>query len=318
VIHIIQQFTNAFGGTEMHAYTLYKLLERKTAVRLWSEFDPDPRLSDWPIDLIRPKRLAFPKTGTFIFVGACWYVGPWLDYAFPRRIIVLHNYSHDSYKSWFKRASRPWHPKIEWGFVSDLIRLETALKGIVVTSPIDLNRFKPVEHCDRAGSFTVGRLSRDVPEKFHEDDCALFVSLASAGVRIRIMGGTVLRDRLPAHPLIELLPEGAEQPEKFLNSLDCFLFRTRSDLFEASGRVVHEAMACGLPVVCGSRGGYTEQIRQGKNGFVFDSNQQAVDSIERLRQDALLRQSISREARQTAIKLYGDGLPPEVIKFYLR
>jgi hypothetical protein len=42
------------------------------------------------------------------------------------------------------------------------------------------------------------------------------------------------------------------------------------------GRVVTEAMACGLPVVCHESGGYAEIIEHGRNGFLFDTQQEAL------------------------------------------
>ena len=319
MIHIIQQFTNPLGGTEARALALYDVLRRHTSVRLWSEFDPDPELlAKWPIRLIRAKKLSFPKSGTFVFCGACWYVGRWLECTFPKRIIVLHNYPHDSYKDWFGRANSPWLPEIEWLFASRQMQQTTSLEGLIEPSPIDLKRFKPAKKKNSHNGFTVGRLSRDVLVKHHKDDADLYRRLANAGVQVRIMGGTVLKDELPGHPLIELLPAGAEPPEQFLRSLDCFLYRTRSDWFEAFGRVVLEAMSCGLPVVCGARGGYTEQIKQGSSGFLFNDNDQAIEYVQRLRSDSELRASVGDEARRAAVTLYGEGLPRELIDFYLR
>ena len=53
-----------------------------------------------------------------------------------------------------------------------------------------------------------------------------------------------------------------------------------------------EAMACGLPVVCGRRGGYADYIVHGVNGFLFDTSEQAVALILKLRDDAALRARI--------------------------
>jgi glycosyltransferase involved in cell wall biosynthesis len=132
------------------------------------------------------------------------------------------------------------------------------------------------------------------------------------------MGGLGLRQRLPEHPLIELWPEGALAPEAFLQGLDAFIYRTRSDWFEAFGRVVLEAMACGLPVVGDRRGGYAEHIRSGDNGFLTTGNDEALREVLRLRDDQPLRQRIGASARASAQALYSEGLPREMIDFYLR
>lgn len=80
--------------------------------------------------------------------------------------------------------------------------------------------------------------------------------MISAGCTVRIMGGTVLRNWIPnPTPGLELLPLCRENSATFLRGLDCFLYRTHDNWFETFGRVVFEAMACGLPVVAHRRGG---------------------------------------------------------------
>jgi glycosyltransferase involved in cell wall biosynthesis len=318
MIHIINKFENSMGGTELHTIDFYKVLCRHTDVKLWCEFEPHPWFSNnYAINLIRPKRLQYPKTGTFVFIGSCFYVGRWLDLTAPSRIIVHHNYDHDSHKDWFRRARSPWHPEIEWTFSSKQIMQRSGLKGPVEPSPIDLERFYPSRN-KKNNVFTVGRLSRDVIEKFHEDDPALFILLAELGIRIRIMGGTILNDLLPEHPLIEILPEGAEDSSSFLSSLDCFIYRTRSSCFEAFGRVVAEAMASGLPVICGNLGGYTEFIEHNSNGFLFDENIQAVLITMKLRDNQKMGIEVGDAARRSIVDLYQDGLPRKTIDYYLR
>jgi len=51
-------------------------------------------------------------------------------------------------------------------------------------------------------------------------------------------------------------------------------------------------MACGLPVVCHNRGGYVDIIDLGFNGFLFDTQQEALDILLRLKEDQALRESI--------------------------
>jgi len=156
--------------------------------------------------------------------------------------------------------------------------------GIVQASLIDLDRFvpsasKPSNSSGSAG-FTVGRLSKANPFKHHPDDAALYRQLADRGCRVRIMGPSPsLKAELVDLEAVTLLPAYAQEAHLFLQGLDCFFYRTSENFLEPSGRVITEAMACGLAVVCHKRGGYAEIIDDGHNGFLFDTQQEALEIV---------------------------------------
>ena len=76
-------------------------------------------------------------------------------------------------------------------------------------------------------------------------------------------------------------------------------------------------MACGLPVVCGRRGGYADYIVHGVNGFLFDTSEQAIALILKLRDDAGLRQRVGSAARQSVEALYGGSGWRNKLAFFL-
>ena len=163
----------------------------------------------------------------------------------------------------------------------------------------------------------MGRLSRDIPEKHHPADPALYRCLAESGVRVRVMGAGSLEPAIGQGDGIELMPECSQDPVAFLQSLDCFVYRTADHLTEAFGRVVIEAMACGLPVVCHEHGGYAEVIESGRNGFLFRTNAEALALIQRLRSDHRLRESIGGAARETVLELLSPERRQAMADFYL-
>ena len=79
--------------------------------------------------------------------------------------------------------------------------------------------------------------------------------------------------------------------------------------FEAFGRVVLEAMLCGIPVVAEARGGYANYVRHGENGFLFDDPRDAALQLDALKADPALRQRIGAAAHATAERLFRDDLP---------
>jgi glycosyltransferase involved in cell wall biosynthesis len=117
---------------------------------------------------------------------------------------------------------------------------------------------------------------------------------------------------------VTLLPMGAQEAHLFLQGLDCFFYRTSEEWSEPWGRVVTEAMACGLAVVCQNRGGYAEVIEHGRNGFLFETQQEALQILLGLKEDPALRERVGKEARRTAEELFSGDRRSELVEFYLR
>jgi glycosyltransferase involved in cell wall biosynthesis len=213
---------------------------------------------------------------------------------------------------------------VEVVYASELIKRSVGnYPGFVEPSLIDIDKFVPAptkEPSDSPSSgFTVGRLSSDIPHKHHPEDAALYQRLVEEGCRIRIMGPSPsLKAELRGLEAVTLLPTGAQEAHLFLQRLDCFFYRTSENYLEAWGRVVTEAMACGLPVVCHNRGGYAEIIEHGRNGFLFDTQQEALRILLGLKEDPVLRERVGKEARRTAEELFSSARRSKIVEFYLR
>ena len=109
----------------------------------------------------------------------------------------------------------------------------------------------------------------------------------------------------------------AERAEEFLQGLDCFFYRTGPRCWETFGRVVHEAMACGLPVVCHNRGGYVTSIDHGRTGYLFETNAEAKSIMQQLRDERAVADRIGTAARAAMEAMYSPAERAKVIEYYL-
>src|SRR5215211_5925125 len=333
-IHLISSLWERIElGNAQRTLHLFDELKDHADVYLWTELHrvPPEIREKYPVKRIVPERFEFPKTGTFVFVGSYLpgvaRTGPWHRYTYPRRIVLVHNsdkVTPRQFRRKLRQLSKGGRREVEVVYASELIKRRVGNHpGFVQASLIDLDRFvpsaskKPSESA--SAGFIVGRLSRTDYFKHHPDDPALYRQLVDHGCRVRIMGPSPhLEAKLRGLESIELLPEYAQKAHLFLQGLDCFFYRTSENFLEPSGRVITEAMACGLPVVCHNRGGYAETIDNGQNGFLFDTQQEALKIVLTLKEDPQLRERVGKEARRTAEELFSDAVRSEIVEFYLR
>lgn len=318
-VHLINPMTEV-GGSELHTVDMYRVLSRYTRAAIWSERDADPQLEALvPIQRINLARMRFPRRGVFLFVGAYFEVGTWWRLARPSRTLLLYNIvNRRRLDHMLQRLTLGGRRGVEMIYASDRLRDDAGMPGIVEDSPIDLDVYAPSLGAPKE-HFVVGRASRDDPLKFADGDPALFERLAGEGFSLRIAGGTCLRDRVAAHPRIELLSmlSPLSLPH-FMQGLDCFLYRTSAAWPEAYGRVIAEAMACGVPPIVASNAGIAQHIRHGENGFIADENDEVMDILLRLREDSALRARVGVAARRTMEERYGEPRLADIAAYYLR
>ena len=90
-------------------------------------------------------------------------------------------------------------------------------------------------------------------------------------------------------------------PWKFIARADVFAL---SSHYEGFGNVLVEAMACGVPVVATGSDGTREIVSADSDGVLVDRHEPAAlaRALGRVLGDDVLRQRMSRQARQTALK----------------
>ncbi|MCP3726889.1 glycosyltransferase family 4 protein [Paraburkholderia sp. CNPSo 3272] len=324
VIHLFNGFLNPNGGSELEALALAEQLRAHGDVRLWATSSRSPaslreRHSLERIGFGSACRGIRPEGGTYVFVGAHWRNKLWpFAVPAPERLIYVFNTFHPKILSLTSQHPRllRW-PRTEYVFISEFQRTLLDTPGVIHPSPIDIARFTPAAHSTARRRPVIGRLSRDTLEKHDAEDLSLYREWAASGAHVKLQGATCLADLLERGAQLELAPEGAAPAVDFLRSLDVFYYRTGSHV-ETFGRVVFEAMACGLPVVCHRRGGYANSIRHGENGFLFDTSDEAREIMRALLDQPALRAAIGKNARRTVEALYSRSALARRAQFYLR
>ncbi|MEO7888203.1 MAG: glycosyltransferase family 4 protein [Polaromonas sp.] len=318
-IHFVGYFDDPYAGAELELVALAGLLSPLRPAQLWSVVPPHRHYAAQGVKAIQPFAGQFPKDGDLCWGGAHVPPAVWLKYARFGRVILHCNLA--SYERLFSlieilRDTTLLEPELI--FASQALRLTAGLPGRVGYSLMDLEPFLQVGRArsiSPVNSLTVGRVSRDTPDKHHPQDPDLYRMLAANGWHVRVMGGTCLANQLQGVEGVELLPSGVEAVADFLRTLDVFFYRTGSTV-EAYGRVVPEAMASGLPVVAGRLGGYAEIMIPGETGLLVGSQEEAWNALEQLAGNPPLRHAMGQAAMHQAERLHGDAAIATALSAY--
>lgn len=318
-VHIVNKFEQPRGGSELHALDLARQIGRYTKTQIWAPEMPHPEFTArHGVSHIDPSTGTFPRGGVLVLIGVYFDIARWINHVQPSRIIFLYNTFEAP--SLFARIEEAWrHTGVrpELLYCSDLMGQETGLPGRFEPSPTDLELFSP-SFAPRSAShpFRLGRHSRDVPEKHGRDDWKIYREVSALGGESVLLGGTCMAGAFPAIRGMQLLEARSTKIPDFLRGLDAYVYRT-STWIEPWGRVVIEAMACGLPVLAHSAGGYAQVVNHEINGLLFDTSEEAVHLIRRLIKEPALRLRLGEEARRSACELLSPAKLKRMIAFYL-
>jgi glycosyltransferase involved in cell wall biosynthesis len=310
------------SGSSWEAVSIYDgVVASGRECRLWATKTPgDDWLETYSITKISLPLMRFPKDGTFLFVGPPPNL-TWYRLAKPRRVIMICNYfSKKRFSKRYEQLSRGGRQDVELVYCSQLVRDYIGKEGRVHWSPIDIGRFAPGERKpgSTADRFVVGRLSRDGKSKFGSQNAALYKALADQGCSVRLMGATCMRPQLEGAAGIEILAARTEDATEFLRGLDCFVYRTSETWTEPWGRVVTEAMACGIPCVVENRGGYAAILEHGRTGFLFETNEEALEHILALKADRELCARVGAAGRARCGEVFSAEALGEPLDYYMR
>jgi hypothetical protein len=317
-VHIINKFEQIRGGSELHALDVAARLGAHAKVELWAPEMPHPHFSAAGVKSIEPGQGRVPHGGVLVMIGVYFDIIPWIRRTRPSRVIFLYNTFEAPLL--FERIEEV-HAYTgilpELLYCSDMMGAEVGLPGLFEPSPVDIDQFRPrAAPFDAGHRFTLGRHSRDVIEKHHGQDWKVYEAVAALGGQSVLLGGTCMQRSFPPIDGLQMLPARAERIAEFLQDLDCFYYNT-STWIEPWGRVVVEAMACGLPVVVSTMGGYAQMIEHGRNGLVFSTVEEASSMIRDLAADPALRHRLGTAARSSVETLLGPAALERLVSYYL-
>ncbi|UTF61673.1 glycosyltransferase family 4 protein [Gilvimarinus sp. DA14] len=317
-LHLFNAFHSPYGGSELETLGLSQALSNIAETTLWaaSSRGSHELVSEFKLRRTRPIPSYMPDGGHYIFVGThwrgkCW---PWLAKP-PQRLIYIYNTLLPGLLTHTAKVPPRW-PKPEYVAISQFQCQHLGIEAQVHPSPIDIKRFWPKPK-PTSRAVRVGRISRDTVDKHHPEDLAIYQSLAAMQVPCYLQGGACLKS-LQRTPGVHLWPAGKFDAAEFLQSLDIFYYRTSDQVVETFGRVVIEAMACGLPVVCHRNGGYADWIEHDVNGLLFDTSEQALTLLKELVADPQRRARLGKQARLTVEKMYSSEAIAERLNFYVK
>lgn len=235
----------------------------------------------------------------------------------PKAKIVMQT-AQNIYKRYpvpFRQFEQRAFRQIDGAYMcSDTVREVLMAKGFdkpytLAPFGVDLDLFKPKPIRLQDGMpFTIGYLGRLLPEKGLLTIADALSQVRAQNWRFMVVGDGPERGPLEAalkqygllHKTIFTGAVPYERTPEYLQWMDALIIPTRTTdkIREQFGRVIVEAMACGVPVIGSTCGAIPEVI--GDAGLIFqeEDDEELADTLDRLLDDEVLRRRLIRDGRE--------------------
>jgi glycosyltransferase involved in cell wall biosynthesis len=220
--------------------------------------------------------------------------------------------------SWFERYAftHASHAMACSHEAADIIRNHgyTGPLSIIPQTGVDETHFVPRPNAHIARTpFTIGYVGRLVPEKGIDDAISALAQLPEH-VRMHIVGAGQHESELRQHAttlgvdtrITWQKPVSSHEMPKVMQQFDVLVLpsRTTSNWKEQFGRVLIEAMACGVPVIGSSSGEIPHVIGDGGLVFAEGDSQALAQHVQTLLREADTYAHISNQARHRVLITY--------------
>ena len=204
----------------------------------------------------------------------------------------------------------------------------TGLVQVIPQFGVDPMLFHPLAERDPGTPFTVGYAGRLVEKKGLDSLADAVIGLAGEW-RLILCGTGPLRGELEARfsacglaSRVHFYDQVAsEEMPRYLRMMDVLVLpsRTRPDWKEQFGRVLIEAMACGVPVIGSDSGEIPNVIGDGGVVFAEGDAQALVDALALLRDEPGPRAALGTKGRARVLAHYTQSrIAAQTVAFYRR
>lgn len=305
-IHIIASFSHA-NTQAWHAIDLFLAHQKSNQVMLWSTDSANIAFLQYPIQSIKSYTGAAPNAGTLVIVGANTHIGQWYKSARFKRVILHHNQLAPAmlYQALHRLTQLPTlQPvkQIEIIYLTEKIKQYCGLPGKVESYLPRLPEMSDKNKINLS-PFTVGKITQNIISQHHHADIGLYEALAAHNVHINLMGGMCLIKHLPKSlqqspclTFTDALNTSDHQKIRFFQNIHCLFHRSPALFNESYSLDTLQAMQHGLPVVCHKDIAASEHIEHGVNGFIFSTQNEALEILLTLKNNANLRKKVGMHA----------------------
>ena len=237
-----------------------------------------------------------------------------------RKIVVSERIVYDFYGSKFLNFARhlvyPFADALVTQTRADLKHYGFVKNALAIPNPLDVSVCVHQAEKEKI-VLGVGRLD---PQKGFDTLIRAFCRLGRSDWKLVIAGEGSERAKLEA--LIEklgakniMLPGRTSEIFKWYKKASIFVLSSKREGFP---NVLLEAMACGTPVVASNVGGIPFMVENGKNGFLFDSEnvEELADKIVALSKDEKLRRKMGEAGKEKVKEFTWDKIAEQTVKVY--